>query len=134
MKFGYTMRTILLAAMFFMFLGMMPSFADTFLLYGYGDYPCREFLSTYGAATLMDGKVKTDAVGFDLNGYMNWLYGFVSGHNWQQDLDDNISLPDTDTLLPWLKRFCESNPTDHFYSAAESLIAELAKAGRSASK
>lgn len=104
------------------------SSADTFVLYGYGDYSCREFLSTYAAATLKDGKVKTDEAGFDLNGYVNWLYGFVSAHNWQEDLDDNITLPDTDGLLRWLNRFCERNPSDQFYSAVEVLLSELAGA------
>ena len=63
--------------------------------------------------------------------YESWFRGFVTGYNWgNQDNQVKGGMPQGETLVLYVDKFCRENPLESFTTAVVSLIGELLKRER----
>lgn len=55
--------------------------------------------------------------------YTQWLYGFISGHNWYIKQYESLP-PDKESAVLWVDNYCKNNPLHAIIYAATALVQE----------
>lgn len=87
---------------------------NKFAVKGMGLAGCERFLKA------------AEARGPELNRFLGWMNGFLSGQNqWRSDTYDLVPWQAAEVLGGGLARYCTENPTERFYTAVNAMANAL---------
>jgi hypothetical protein len=112
------MRTILPVALMLTLAGSTWSQSKDYVIVGAGAMSCGIYLSD---------RSKGDHIKEIL--YGTWLQGYLSGANtfWKAGMSQEaVYLPDSETTLAYIDKYCRENPLEHVEMGAFTLFMELA--------
>ncbi len=100
---------------------------------GVGSIPCKMYNPVLTRARLAGG-INSPAGAKIINGYMNYVLGFQTGHNVSheggRDIFEKFGETPTNKLLPLIAKWCKENPEENFGNAVVAVTNDSFNSGQ----